>query len=85
MAHVYDMYCIAFEAFRRFPEIKTVVDNDSFCKFLQERLREHLSVIPRLIMGVLECQQSLQAEATDKLMTTLLRSVGPEVLSYIPG
>lgn len=87
MAHVYDMYCKAFEGFRRYPEIKTVADNDDFCTFVQETLREHLSVIPSLVMGVLECQQSLQAEAMDKLMTTLLRSVSSTIIqrSSNPG
>ena len=75
LSHVYDLYYLAFDRFRRVPEIKTVEDNDGFCKVLKETLKEHLTVIPRLTMGVLEVQGLMKPEATDKFMTTLLRSV----------
>lgn len=83
MAHVYELYFKAFETLRRVPEIKTLEDNAAYCQDLEGHLKEHLSVIPKLVMGFLECQHLLQAEATDKLMGTLLKSVGrPHVLAY---
>ena len=75
IAHVYELYYKAFERFRRLPEIKTLEDNDKFCKAVQETLREHATVIPRLAIGVLEIQGLMKPEETDKFMTTLLRSV----------
>lgn len=76
MSHVYGLYYEAFDVLRRVPEIKSIKENDAYCKIVQDTLREHLSVIPRLVMGVLECVDALHPEATDVLMTTLLRSVG---------
>ena len=75
MSHVYDLYYKAFDTLRRVREIKTVEDNDRFCASVTETLREHLSVIPRLAMGVLECQGLMRPEELDKFMNTLLRSV----------
>ena len=75
MSHVYELYYKAFETFRRVREIKSVEDNDRFCACITETLREHLSVIPRLAMGVLECQGLMRPEEIDKFMNTLLRSV----------
>jgi hypothetical protein len=76
MAHVYELYYRGFERLRRVPEIKTLEDNDEFCKLVEETLREHASVIPRLAIGVLEIHGLMKPEETDKFMTTLLRSVG---------
>lgn len=75
MSHVYELYYQAFEKLRRVSEIKTVDDNDQFCKVITETLQEHLTVIPRLAMGVLEIQGLMKPEDTDKFMNTLLRSV----------
>lgn len=75
MSHVYNLYYSAFDVLRRISEIKSVEDNDRFCKIVQDTLRNHLSAIPRLVMGVLECQDNMEPEATDLLMSTLLRSV----------
>ena len=75
MSHVYELYYKAFEAFRRVREIRTVEDNDEYCKIISLTLREHLTVIPRLAMGVLECQGLMAPEAMDRFMNTLLRSV----------
>jgi pyruvate dehydrogenase kinase 2/3/4 len=75
LAHVYELYYKAFERIRRVNEVQTLDDNDRFCKILKETLSEHLTVIPRLTIGVLEVQGSLKADAADKFMTTLLRSV----------
>lgn len=75
MSHVYDLYYKAFETLRRVREIKTVEDNEKYCKVISETLQEHLTVIPRLAMGVLECQDLMRPEEMDKFMNTLLRSV----------
>lgn len=83
ISHVYELYYRAFEKFRRFSEIKTVEDNDEYCKLLKETLREHLTVIPRLTSGVLEVQGLMEPEETDILMTTLLRSVGMPIAEIV--
>lgn len=77
ISHVYELYYKAFERLRKIREIKTVEDNDKFCAVIGETLREHLTVIPRLAMGVLECQNLMRPEEMDNLMNTLLRSVRP--------
>ena len=75
MSHVYDLYYKAFETLRRIREIKSVEDNEQYCKVISQTLQEHLTVIPRLAMGVLECQDLMRPEEMDKFMNTLLRSV----------
>ncbi|CAK4019021.1 [Pyruvate dehydrogenase (acetyl-transferring)] kinase 2, mitochondrial [Lecanosticta acicola] len=74
ISHVYELYYQAFERFRKVPEVRSLADNDRFCHVLKETLKEHLSVIPRLAMGILEIQDSVSSEACDRFMTTLLRS-----------
>ena len=75
MSHVYELYYKAFETLRKVREIRTVEDNDRYCAIIGETLQEHLTVIPRLAMGVLECQDLMRPEEMDKFMNTLLRSV----------
>jgi len=75
MSHVYELYSTAFEALRKVPEIKSVEDNDRYCRLISQTLQEHLTVIPRLAMGVLECRDLMRAEEVDKFMNNLLRSV----------
>ncbi|KAF1836079.1 alpha-ketoacid dehydrogenase kinase [Decorospora gaudefroyi] len=74
LAHVYESYLRAFERFRRVPEIRSLDDNEKYCKVLEETLTEHATVIPRLAIGVLEVRGLMRAEETDKFMTTMLRS-----------
>ncbi|KAL4939276.1 hypothetical protein BDV06DRAFT_214451 [Aspergillus oleicola] len=71
---VYELYYKAFERFRSVPEIRTLDDNDQFCDILRKTLKEHLVVIPRLAMGVLECRGLLPADSMDHFMNTLLRA-----------
>ena len=78
-SHVYELYYRAFERFRRISEIRTIGDNDKFCNAIKNTLTEHLTVIPRLAMGVLEVQNYMRPEATDKFVTTMLRSVGYQI------
>jgi hypothetical protein len=75
MSLVYELYYKAFESFRRVPEIKSLEDNEKFCEVINSALQEHLSVIPQLAMGVLECRDLVRAEDIDKFMNTILRSV----------
>ncbi|KAI9798686.1 MAG: hypothetical protein M1833_004675 [Piccolia ochrophora] len=74
ISHVYELYYKAFETFRRVREIRTVDDNDRFCKLISATLQEHLTVIPRLAMGVLECRDMMRSEDMDRFMNTLLRA-----------
>jgi pyruvate dehydrogenase kinase 2/3/4 len=75
LAHVYELYLRAFERFRRIPEIRSLDDNDKYCKMLEETLTEHATVIPRLAIGVLEVRALMRAEEADKFIHTMLRSV----------
>ncbi|KAK2736580.1 hypothetical protein FQN55_001594 [Onygenales sp. PD_40] len=71
---VYELYYKAFERFRSVPEIRTLDDNDRYCEILRTTLKEHLTVIPNLAMGVLECQELVKPEEMDRFMNTLLRA-----------
>lgn len=72
---VYELYYKAFESFRRVPPIRTIEDNDKYCKILVDNLREHLAVIPNLVMGVLECQDVVETDFMDNFVDTMLRAV----------
>ncbi|EEQ29042.1 kinase [Microsporum canis CBS 113480] len=74
LSYVYELYYKAFERFRTVPEIKTIEDNDRYCDILRHALKEHLTVIPNLAMGVLECQGLVKPEVMDRFMNTLLRA-----------
>ena len=86
MSHVYELYYQAFESLRRVNEIKTVEENDQFCKIISSTLQEHLTVIPKLAMGLLECQGLMKSEEMDRFMNTILRSVCPrsDLITYRP-
>ncbi|RYO93574.1 hypothetical protein DL762_001012 [Monosporascus cannonballus] len=71
---VYELYYDAFDLFRRVREIKTLEDNERFCGQLTKMLRAHLTVIPKLTMGMLECSDLMPADELDRFMNTLLRS-----------
>lgn len=75
LSYVYELYYKAFERLRAVPEIKRLEDNDRYCDILRGTLREHLTVIPNLAMGVLECQDLVRPEVMDRFMNTLLRAV----------
>jgi pyruvate dehydrogenase kinase 2/3/4 len=80
MSQVYELYYKAFETLRRVKEIKTLEDNERFCAKISQTLQEHLTVIPKLAMGVLECRDLMRAEDMDRFMNTLLRSVSCAIL-----
>lgn len=75
MNEVYDLYYTAFDTFRKVREIKSLEDNDRFCKTIRQMLKAHLTVIPKLAMGVLECNDMMDPSELDKFMNTILRSV----------
>ncbi|KAJ4316257.1 Protein Kinase of PDH [Neodidymelliopsis sp. IMI 364377] len=74
LAHVYESYLRAFERFRRVPEIRSLEDNDRYCKVLEETLKEHATVIPRLAIGVLEVGNLMKPDEIDKFISTMLRA-----------
>lgn len=75
ISDVYDLYYTAFDTFRRVREIKSLEDNDRFCQDIASMLRAHLSVIPNLAMGILECNGLMDQEELDRFMNVILRSV----------
>ena len=75
ISQVYELYYKAFESLRKVREIKTLEDNEKFCKKISQTLQEHLTVIPKLSMGVIECWDLMKPEDMDKFMNTILRSV----------
>lgn len=75
ISEVYELYYQAFENLRRVPEVKTLDDNERLCQLISQTLQEHLTVIPKLAMGILECRDLMDPEAMDKFMNTILRSV----------
>lgn len=72
---VYELYYKAFERFRTIPAIKSLDDNNRYCDVLREMLKEHLTVIPNLAMGVLECQGLVKPNEIDTFLNTMLRAV----------
>lgn len=74
LSHVYELYYASFESFRKVPAVNTLEDNENLCKVLRRNLKEHMSVIPRLIMGVLECQDVMSADAMDTFVNGMLRA-----------
>lgn len=74
---VYELYYEAFDKFRKVSEIRTLEDNDAFCDIISDMLKKHLSVIPRLAMGILEtsADEMLPAKKLDGFMNAILRSV----------
>ncbi|CEJ81268.1 Putative Pyruvate dehydrogenase kinase 2, mitochondrial [[Torrubiella] hemipterigena] len=71
---VYDLYYNAFDTFRKIKEIKTIEDNDKLCSIISKTLKSHLTVIPKLAMGILECGGLMNPQDLDKFMNTILKS-----------
>jgi pyruvate dehydrogenase kinase 2/3/4 len=72
---VYDLYYKAFEKFRAIPAITSLKDNVTFCEAVNEMLQDHLSVIPKLVTGIIESQDFMPPNASDDFITSMLRSV----------
>ncbi|KAH7008080.1 branched-chain alpha-ketoacid dehydrogenase [Ilyonectria destructans] len=71
---VYNLYYNAFDTFRKIKEVKTLEDNDRMCSIIGQNLKSHLTVIPKLAMGILECGGLMNPNDLDKFMNTILRS-----------
>ncbi|KAM0255215.1 hypothetical protein ACHAQJ_005979 [Trichoderma viride] len=71
---VYKLYYNAFDTFRKFKEIKTLEDNEKFCAVISQNLKGHLTVIPKLAMGILECGGLMDPKELDHFMNVILRS-----------
>lgn len=77
LAKVYESYYDIFETFRKFPEVKSIEDNDAFCAMLENVLTDvNLLNLPNLMMGALECSilSSLPRNQLDELISSLLRA-----------
>ncbi|KAI0157362.1 alpha-ketoacid dehydrogenase kinase [Xylariaceae sp. FL1272] len=74
MSDVYELYYNGFDVLRRVKEIKNLDDNEHFCSVVAEMLRTHLSVIPKLAMGIMECSGMMPAEELNSFMNTILKS-----------
>lgn len=74
LVDVRNMYNEAFERIRKFPEIKSLEDNDRFCEMMKELMREHLTVIPKLAMGMTGAGAYMTAAQIDDFMTRMFRS-----------
>ncbi|KAJ7068300.1 branched-chain alpha-ketoacid dehydrogenase kinase [Mycena amicta] len=74
VAKVYELYWSAFEKLRRYPPINTVEDNNEFCRFLSDILREHWAVIPSLSLGLSLASPHLSADVLDSFMRRMLIS-----------
>ncbi len=60
---------------RKFPQIRTLEDNDKFCQFMQSTLDKHRAVIPALAIGISESSPlHLRPATLDGFMTRMLRS-----------
>ena len=75
ISHVYELYYKAFDILHKVPEITSVEDNERYCKIIERTLQEHLSVIPQLAMGILECRNLMKPNEMDGFMNTVLKSV----------
>ncbi|KAH8174110.1 mitochondrial branched-chain alpha-ketoacid dehydrogenase kinase domain-containing protein [Sarocladium implicatum] len=71
---VYNLYYDAFDTFRKLKEIKNLDDNDRLCEIIQDNLRKHLTVIPKLAMGIHECEGLIDRAEVDKFMNVILKS-----------
>ncbi|KAI9245343.1 branched-chain alpha-ketoacid dehydrogenase [Phascolomyces articulosus] len=79
---VYDIYWQAFDRLRKVPPIRTLEENDLFCNKLIESLESHMVAIPRLVLGISECEQHIDPDRIDRFMHATLRSrVSRRVLS----
>lgn len=74
LSHVYELYYASFESFRKVPAVNDMEENENLCKVLRGNLNEHRSVIPRLITGVLECQDLMSADSMDAFVNGMLRA-----------
>lgn len=72
--HVYEKYWNAFETFRKIPTIRSMEDNEDFCRILKKLLDDHLTIIPSLTIGIVESSHHLPPDQLDGFMERMLRS-----------
>ncbi|CUM65033.1 uncharacterized protein PRCAT00002652001 [Priceomyces carsonii] len=75
-AKIYESYYHLFNAFRKIPTIKTLDDNQKFCRTLSQMLDDHVFNLSNLMMGALEISivSDLSQEELDQFMSSILRS-----------
>jgi pyruvate dehydrogenase kinase 2/3/4 len=71
---VYNMYYDVFDRLRKLKEIKTLDDNDELCQLIAGTLKAHLTVIPKLAIGILECGRLMNPKDLESFMNTMLKS-----------
>ncbi|KJA30247.1 hypothetical protein HYPSUDRAFT_32389 [Hypholoma sublateritium FD-334 SS-4] len=74
VAKVYELYWSAFNKFRQYPPIKTLEENEEFCKFISTLLQEHAPVIPNLSLGLSLSSHYLPPDELDAFMRRMLIS-----------
>lgn len=74
MSYVYQQYFKTFDTLRKMPEIKTLKQNDDFCQVLRQVLRDNLSIVPRVVIGILETNEKMSPEKIDEFLTLLLKT-----------
>ncbi len=77
LARVYESYYDIFDRFRKIPQIRTIEDNEKFCKTLEDVLTDiNLLNLPNLMMGALECciLNAMPQNQLDELVSSLLRA-----------
>ncbi|KAA1471681.1 alpha-ketoacid dehydrogenase kinase [Dentipellis sp. KUC8613] len=74
VSKVYELYWIAFEKFRRYPQIDTLEDNEAFCVFLRSIVNDHAVVIPSLSLGLSLSSPYLQPDQLDSFVRRMLIS-----------
>jgi len=74
IARVYELYWSAFEQFRKYPQINNLRENDQFCDFCTRLLKEHVSIIPHLALGMSLSSPHLAPEYLDAFMRRMLVS-----------
>lgn len=74
MSYVFNLYYKTWETLRKIPEVKTMKQNDDFCKILKRVLEENLSVLSRSVIGILESQGKMDVQQADDFLTLLLKT-----------
>ncbi|KAH8118303.1 alpha-ketoacid dehydrogenase kinase [Phellopilus nigrolimitatus] len=74
VARVYELYWVAFNRFRAFPQITNMAENFKFCKLVKSLLDEHAAIIPSLILGLSLSSPHLPAEQLDEFIRRMLVS-----------
>ncbi|EMD40722.1 hypothetical protein CERSUDRAFT_111301 [Gelatoporia subvermispora B] len=74
VTNVYELYWSAFEKFRRYPQVNTIAENESFCVFLRGILDEHKAAIPNLSLGLSLASPYLSPDRLDSFMRRMLVS-----------